>query len=170
MRMPNLLPALVRRRPGRVDLTIGLATRGLYAGLGAVLIAVLARDPAGGPFAIMFSIIIALAVVSEDRWTFDTEAGTLRRRSGILLLAKSWSVDLSTVQALELDSAYRGAMGDDPYSKVSKGSRHDRCAIRLVFVDGRSLVLCSAGPAYIGGLRDRALAIAEVTGLPCHES
>jgi len=170
MRMPNLLPALIRRRPGRVDLTIGLATRGLYAGLGAVLIAVLARDPAGRPFAIMFAIIIALAVLSEDRWIFDTDAGTLRRRAGVLLLAKSWSVDLATVQALELDSDYRGAMGDDPYAKVAAGSKHDRCAIRLVFADGKSLVLCSAGPSHIDGLRARALAIAEATGLPCHES
>lgn len=171
MRMPNLLPALIRRRPpGRVDLTISLATRGLYAGLGAVLIAVLARDPAGRPFAIMFAIIIALAVFSEDRWIFDTDAGMLRRRTGVLLLARSWSVELATVRAVELDSAYRGAPGDDPYASVSAGSGHDRCAIRLVFADGKSLVLCSARPSHIDGLRARALAIAEATGLPCHES
>ncbi len=170
MRMPNLLPALIRRGSGRVDLTIGLATRGLYAGLGALLIAVLARDPAGRPFAFMFAIIIALAVFSEDRWIFDTGAGMLRRRTGVLLLAKSWSVELARVQALELDSAYRGATGDDPYASVSAGARHDRCALRLVFADGKSLVLCSARPSHVDGLRARALAIADATAIPFHES
>lgn len=166
MHIPNLLPTLIRRRPGRVELTIALATRGLYAGLGALLILVLARDQAGRPFAIMFAIVIGLAVFSEDRWIFDSNAGMLRRRVGVLFLAKSWAVNLSTVQAIEVDSAYRGAMGPDPYAKVAAGSKHDRCAIRLLFEDGKSLVLCSAGSAHVAGLTARAQAIAEATGRP----
>jgi hypothetical protein len=170
MLMPNLLPALIRRRPGRVELTISMATRGLYAGLGALLILVLARDPAGRPLALMFAIVIALAVFSEDRWIFDSDAGMLRRRVGVLLLATSWAVNLATVKAIEVVSAYGGALGDDPYAKVAAGSKHDRCAIRLLFEDGKSLVLCSAGPAHVAGITARAQAIAEATGRPFQAS
>ena len=170
MRMPNLLPVLIQRRPGRIELTIGPATRGLYAGLGAVLIAVLARDPAGRPFAIMFAIVIALAVLSEDRWIFDIDAGLLRRRTGVVLLARSWSVPMSSLRSIELDSDYHGAPGPDPYATVASGSKHDRCAIRLHFADGKNLVLCSAGQAQIARVTTLARAVAQATGLQYSET
>lgn len=170
MRMPNLLPVLIQRRPGRIELTIALATRCLYAGLGAVLIAVLARDPAGKPFAIMFAIVIALAVLSEDRWIFDLDAGLLRRRSGVLLLAKSWAVPMTTLRSIELDGHYRGAVGPDPYATVVSGSKHDRCAIRLHFDADKNLVLCSARQAPLPRIKSMAQAMAQATGLQYIES
>ncbi|HRW24107.1 MAG TPA: hypothetical protein P5298_06830 [Spirochaetia bacterium] len=166
----SLLPDLIRRRPGRVELTVSKATRALYLGLGAVLVMVLLRDPSGTPFAVMFALVIGLAALSEDRWIFDGEAREVRRRTGVLIFAKSWAIDLDMVTAIELDADYNGADQGDPYAKVSAGSPKDRCAIRLDLYDGRTLVVVSAKEKRLGELRLRAAAIAEAIGKPLSES
>lgn len=164
------MPSIVRRRPGRVELSISAATRGLYVGLGAALVLTLVRDPAGSPFAVMFAIVIALAALSEDRWIFDGEAREVRKRYGVLFLAKSWAIDLDMVSSIELDSEFEGADGSDPYAKVSPGSAKDRSAIRLVLGDGRTMVMCSAKRKRLPELRERAVAIAETIGKPLVEA
>ncbi|HPB65950.1 MAG TPA: hypothetical protein PLW80_05275 [Spirochaetales bacterium] len=165
----SLLPDLIRKRPGRVELTVSKATRALYLGLGAILVTVLSRDPSGTPFAVMFALVIGLAAVSEDRWVFDGEASEVRRRTGVLFIAKSWAVDLDMISAIELDSEYNGADQGDPYAKVSAGSPKDRCAIRLALYDGRTLVVVSAKEKRLEELRLRATAIAEAIGKPLSE-
>lgn len=166
----SLLPSVTRRRPGRVELTISLATRLLYLALGIALVLTLVRDPASRPFAVMFAIVIALAALSEDRWIFDAGAGEMRRRFGVLFLAKSWAVGLDAISSLELDSAFAGAAPQDPYAKVEPGSGKGRCALSLVMGDGRTMVLCSAGAGKLAALRERGSAIAEATGLPLVEA
>lgn len=170
--MPFLspLPDLIRRRPGRVELTVSKWTRILYVGLGVALVLTLMRDPAGAPFAVMFSIVIALAALAEDRWIFDGEANEVRKRYGSLLLAKSWAVDLDMVSSIELDSDFTGADESDPYAKVSAGSPKDRCAIRVVMSDGRTLVVCAAASKRLEELRARASAAAEAIGRPLAEA
>ena len=165
----SLLPSVSRRRPGRVDLTISLATRLLYLALGVALVLTLARNPEGRPFAVMFAIVIALATFSEDRWIFDAGAGEMRRRFGVLFLAKSWAVGLDTISSIELDASFSGAAPQDPYAKVQPGSGKDRCALSLVMGDGRTMVLCSAGARKLPELRERGAAIAGATGLPLVE-
>jgi len=166
----SLLPDLLRRRPGRVELTVSKWTRILYVTLGVALVLTLVRDPAGSPFAIMFSIVIALAALAEDRWIFDGEAGEVRKRFGTLLLAKSWAIDLDMVSSIELDADFSGADQSDPYSKVSAGSSKDRCAIRIVMNDGRTMVVCAAASKRLGELRTRAAAVAEAIGRPLVEA
>jgi len=166
----SLLPAVVRRRPGRVDLPISPATRLLYLALGVALVLTLVREPAGSPFAVMFAIVISLAALSEDRWIFDAGTGEMRRRFGVLFLAKSWTVGLDAVSSMVLDAAFSGAALQDPYAKVQPGSGKDRCALSLVMGDGRTMVLCSAGTKKLSRLRERAAAIAEATGLPLVEA
>ncbi|PKL08201.1 MAG: hypothetical protein CVV51_10090 [Spirochaetae bacterium HGW-Spirochaetae-7] len=170
MTLLSLLPAIVRRRPGRIELTISPATRLLYVALGFALVLTLVRDPAGSPFAVMFAVVISLAALSEDRWTFDAGAGEMRRRFGVLFLAKSWAVGLDTISSIKVDAEFSGAAPQDPYAKVQPGSARDRCALSLVMGDGRTMVLCSAGTKRLPQLRERAAAIAEATGLPLVEA
>ena len=106
MTLLSLLPAIVRRRPGRIELTISPATRLLYVVLGFALVLTLVRDPAGSPFAVMFAVVISLAALSEDRWTFDAGAGEMRRRFGVLFLAKSWAVGLDTISSIKVDAEF----------------------------------------------------------------
>lgn len=166
----SLLPSLIRRRPDRAELTVSMATRALYVGLGVALVLTLIRDPAGSPFAVMFAIVISLAALAEDRWIFDGSAGEVRRRTGVLFFAKSWAVDLGLVSAIELDARFTGAEAADPYAKVSAGSPKDRCAIRILMSDGKSLVICSGRQKQLPQLRERALAIAEAIGRPLAET
>ena len=166
----SLLPSIIRRRPGRVELSVSASTRALYVGLGVALVLTLVRDPAGSPFAVMFAIVIALAALSEDRWIFDGEAEEVRRRTGVLFLAKSWAMDLGMISAIELDPEFNGAEGGDPYAKVSASAAKDRCALRLALGDGRTLVLCSANRKRLPELRERGVAIAEAIGKPLVEA
>ncbi|GAB1456600.1 MAG: hypothetical protein RBT62_01375 [Spirochaetia bacterium] len=166
----HLLPALVRRRPGRVELTVSPLTRAIYLGLGVILVLILLRDPAGSPFAIMFAIVIAFATLSEDRWIFDGESGEVRRRYGVLLLAKSWAIGLEMVSTIELDTEFSGADPSDPYAKVNAGTGKDRCAIRLVLSDGRTMVVSSGKAKHLAALRERAVAIAEAISRPLVET
>ena len=170
MQRPSLLPDLIQRRPGRVELTVSRWTRILYVALGAALVLTLVRDPAGSPFAVMFSIVIALAALSEDRWIFDGESGEVRKRYGTLLLAKSWAIDVGMVASIELDADFTGADQSDPYAKVSPGSSKDRCAVRLVLGDGKTMVVCAAASKRLPELRARASAAAAAIGRPLVES
>jgi hypothetical protein len=170
MSLFSLLPAISGKRPGRVVLGVSMATRALYIVLGAALVLTLIRDPAGGPFAVMFALVIALAALSEDSWIFDKDAGEMRRRTGVLFLAKSWAIDLETIASIELDAEFEGADAGDPYGKVSTSSGKNTCAIRLVMADGKTLVMCSAKAKRLGELRERAQAIAETIGLTLVES
>ncbi len=170
MKIPNLLPAIVRRRPGRVELSVSPLTRALYLGLGTLLVLVLLRQPSGRPFAVMFAIVIALAAMAEDRWIFDGEAGEVRKRFGLFVLAKSWAIDLGAVASVELESDFSGAEGGDPYGAVRIAERKGHCAMRLVLADGRTLVVCSARRALLPDLRERAAAAAEAIGRPLVEA
>lgn len=162
----SLLPALVRKRPGRVELTVSLATRLVYILLGVILVLILLRNASGTPFAIMFAIVITFAALTEDRWIFDGESGEVRRRFGVLILAKSWAIDVDMVSSIELDSDYSGADPSDPYAKVSAGTKKDRCAIRLVLSDGKTLVVSSSKARQLEGMKERATAIAEAISRP----
>ncbi len=162
----TLLPELVRRRGNRVELSISRATRILYLVLGAALILVLLRDPAGTPFAVMFGIVIALAASMEDRWIFDGDAKEIRKRYGVMILAKSWAIDLDMVTSIKLETVFTGADSDDPHAKVTLGSGKNQCALRLVLSDGRSMVLYAANRKQLAVLRMQATAISETIGRP----
>lgn len=162
----TLLPELVRRRGNRVELSISRATRILYLVLGIALILVLLRDPAGKPFAVMFAIVIALAASMEDRWIFDGDAREIRKRYGVMVLAKSWAIDLDMVSSIQLETVFTGADSDDPLAKVTLGSGKNQCAIRLMLSDGRTMVLYATGQKKLAVLRMQATVIAETIGRP----
>lgn len=162
----TLLPELVRRRGKRVELSISRATRALYVILGAALIMVLLRDPAGKPFAVMFAIVIALAASMEDRWIFDGDAKEIRKRYGVMVLAKSWAIDLELVSSIKLETVFSGADSDDPHAKVTVGSGKNQSAIRLVLSDGRSMVIYSTGHKKLPLMQAQAAAISEAIDRP----
>jgi len=170
MKLPTLMPTMIRRRPGRVEFSLARATRALYAGLGVLLVVILAKEPEGRPFAIMFAIVIALAVLAEDRWIFDREAGEVRRRYGLFLASKSWALDLDSVASLELAADFTGAEGGDPYGKVRIGQPKGRSALSLTLADGRTLVICAARRERLSELRELGLAAAEALDRPLVES
>ncbi len=162
----TLLPELVRRRGNRVELSISRATRLLYLILGVSLILVLLRNPSGTPFAVMFAIVIALAASMEDRWIFDGDAKEIRKRYGVMVLAKSWAIDLDMVTSIRLETVFTGADSDDPLAKVTAGPGKNQCALRLVLTDGRTMVLYAAAQKKLALLRMQATAISEAIGRP----
>lgn len=162
----TLLPELVRRRGNRVELSISRATRILYLVLGIALILVLLRDPAGTPFAVMFTIVITLAVSMEDRWIFDGDAKEIRKRYGVMVLAKSWAIDLYMVSAIQLETVFEGADSDDPHAKVTMGPGKNQCALRLMLTDGRTMVIYAARQKQLAVLQMQATAISETIGRP----
>jgi hypothetical protein len=161
------------KRPGaeRIELCIAPSVRALYLGLGLALIIVLraALGPAS-PFIGMFAVVISLAALNEERWIFDRGRGELRRRFGILILAKSWALDLADLASIELDSEAAAISAADPYTKVGMGIAKDSCALRLVLADGKSLSMYLLPKKHYGLLAEYGRSIAELLSKPFIES
>lgn len=167
----NFAPALVSRRPGRVELTIPALVRGLYLVLGAALLLVLSRSlEPGSPLLWLFGFVIGLAALSEDRWIFDAEAGEMRRRYGLLLLAKSWALDLAELSSIEFDADPGDSSGNDPYQKVPGMVRKGFCCLRAQLADGKGITLCAVPGSRAAALRAHGAAIARATGKPFVEA
>jgi len=162
------LPAL-KRREGRVDLTVNPVLRLGIMVVGGVLAALLAGTDTR-PFAWSAVIVTALAALNEDRWIFDATAGEMRRRSGLLLVARSWAVSLDEVASIELDSDASDLPATDPYARIAGGPGKGSCALRVVMSDGRSMTICAAKVRQLAALRERARAIAEMAGRPMTET
>lgn len=164
-------PALSRPRPDRVDLTVPPIIRLLYIALGVVLIVVLARALGGnGPLIYMFAIVIGLAALAEDRWIFDAGSSEVRRRFGLLLVAKSWAIDLNEVLSVELDSEADEPTPGDPYNKIGTSGGRGMCALRLVLADGRTLTMYALPRKHLPILAERGRIAAESCGKPFIET
>ncbi|HAE22177.1 MAG TPA: hypothetical protein DCG47_07630 [Spirochaetaceae bacterium] len=164
-------PRLTRPSAERVELSLAPVARALYLGLGLVLILVLrATLEPGSPFILMFGIVIGLAALNEERWIFDRGRGELRRRFGILILAKSWAVDLAELASIELDSEAASLSASDPYNKVSMGIAKGSCALRLILADGKSLSMYILPNKHYKLLAEYGKTIAELLSKPFIES
>jgi hypothetical protein len=167
----NFPPRLKRPSAERIELCIAPSVRALYLGLGVALIAVL-RATLGptSPFIVMFAIVIGLAALNEERWIFDRGRGELRRRFGILILAKSWALDLAELASIELDSEAAALSAADPYTKVGMSIAKDSCALRLVLADGKALSMYILPKKHYALLAEYGRSIAELLSKPFIES
>lgn len=167
----NPPPALVRRGDKRVELTIPAAIRAVYLGLGLFLMLVLSRNPAVSlPLMIMFGVVLGLALMSEDRWIFDAQAGEMRRRYGLIILAKSWALDLSSLASIELDLDAYDSGATDPAAKLPGAIRKGWVALNAVLSDGKVLLLCAVPRRHVTRLREKGQAIAAAVGRSFIES
>ena len=167
----TFLPALVRRRPGRVELTVPALVRGGYLALGAAFVYLMSRSLGGSnPITWLFTVIIALASLSEDRWIFDAESREMRRRFGLLLAAKSWALDLDGISSFELDSDAWETASADPTETLPGAMRKGWCALRVILSDGRSVMLSAQPGKRLAALRNLGLAVAETLGKPFEEN
>jgi hypothetical protein len=95
-------------------------------------------------------VILVLATLSEDRWSFDPAAGLVRRRFGLLFLARSWTLPASEVECLALRSGEsgEGLSSEEETEKLAVAlqglGRGPWCALILRLVGGRSVVLAAA--------------------------
>jgi hypothetical protein len=102
----GLLP-VVDQRGSRIHYAIPFSAR-LLASAGALAVAgtgFLLPDGAGSlPRGLWWAtaLVLALAALSEDRWTFDTAARAVRRRFGLLFPARTWSLPLDEVESFAL--------------------------------------------------------------------
>ncbi len=171
MSLLSFPPRMKRPSADRIELCVAPVVRALYLGLGAALILVLrATLGPGSPFIVMFAIVIGLAALNEERWIFDRGRGELRRRFGILILAKSWALDLGELSSIELDSEADALSSSDPYHQVSMGVAKDSCALRLVLADGKSLSMYVLPKKHRALLASYGASIAELLSKPFIES
>jgi len=125
---------------------------------------------AAHPFIYMFSIAMVFVILSEDRWTFDTESETLRRRTGVIFIAKKWTAPLENIAGIEINSDANPTDAQDPYAKFSGAIGKNCCAMRFVLVDGRALTVSVASKKHYEALKSQAVALADFTGKPFTEA
>ncbi len=164
------LPSLIRRRPDRAELTIPAAARLAYLAVGAAFVFLLYRG-FGGAHAVTWLLggIVALAGLSEDRWIFDLGAREMRRRYGLLLIAKSWAVDLGEISSIELDLDAWETASADPYVQLPGNIRKGYCSLRVMLAGGKALTLCAVPGKRADALRERGKAIAALIDRPFAE-
>ncbi|HOX92236.1 MAG TPA: hypothetical protein PLC54_04885 [Spirochaetales bacterium] len=167
----NPTPALIRRNEKRLELSIPNSVRALYLALAVVLMVILSRNPAVSlPILAMFGVVLALAILSEDRWIFDSNANELRRRYGLMIFAKSWALDLSALASIELDLDAYDSGATDPSAKIPGAIRKGWVALNAVMSDGKVLLLCAVPGRRVNKLREYGKAIGQVVGRPFIES
>ncbi|HPE36683.1 MAG TPA: hypothetical protein PK625_05990 [Spirochaetales bacterium] len=164
-------PQMLRPDAERLELVQPRLIRLLYLVLGAVLLVVLVRAMEGFSWlSFMFALVIGLAVLQEDRWSFDMRKREIRRRSGFIFFHRSWALDLSELTSVELLGDASQLSSDDPQYRALAGTGKGRSALGLVLADGRNLTLYVLPAARKEALAERGKAIAELCGLPYVES
>jgi len=171
MQSMNIMYTLNRRGKTRMELALPLFLRGIYLVAGILLILVLMRSLGSShPFIYMFSIAMVFVILSEDRWTFDRETETLRRRTGVVFFAKNWTAPLENIACIEINSDAKPSDSEDPYARFSGAIGKNCCALRFVLVDGRALTVSVASRKRYDALKAQAAALAEFTGKPFIEA
>ena len=131
------LPLVLRLRDAtRLDLGIPPWYRvamGLMAGL--IVAAMFAGEGAPSLIGWAFFAFVALAFFYEESWSFDTKAGRLSHRFGLIILAKTISVPLSEITGLRLVPWTRGTL---PGSSEEKADDANTLAVSRGAQDGQA--------------------------------
>ena len=189
-------PAVARKSERRLDYAPSLLLR-LVSAAASVLALVLGQGQPEGMGRMLWRLgaaILALAALSEDRWSFwsglpgraeaaeggpgadgagDSEGPEVRRRFGLFPFTRSWVLPKERISALELRSGGAGEAALDlsderrrmEASLLGTG-RGPWSALVLVLDDGRSLALAAGGPGRARAFRADGEVLAAHLGLP----
>ena len=187
-------PAVARKSEWRLDYAPSLLLR-LVSAAASVLALVLGQGQPEGMGRMLWRLgaaILALAALSEDRWSFwsglprraeaaeggpdgagDSEGAEVRRRFGLFPFTRSWVLPKERISALELRSGGAGEAALDlsderrrmEASLLGTG-RGPWSALVLVLDDGRSLALAAGGPGRARAVGSDGEVLAAHLGLP----
>ncbi|MEI6385102.1 MAG: hypothetical protein WCQ50_00595 [Spirochaetota bacterium] len=99
-----------------------------------------------GPLGWIFSAIVLLALLYEERWSFDTARGTMAHRFGLVIVAKTFSVPLSGVTGFRLVPWTRGTL---PGSAEERTDAANTLAVSRGAQDGQ------ANPRVLAGIHKK---------------
>jgi hypothetical protein len=173
MSMPNPFdraPALTRS--GEV-LTLGpnAARRFVFPVSGLAVLFVLGRDlPA--PFFWVLAATAAAGLLGVDTWSFDLRSRTVRRRVGVVLLARSWGFPFDQVSDLRLSEALpplasrpgMEAAPRDPAAALLGADRPGWHSLSLDLENGKCVTLAAVPPFAADKLEETAAALSEACG------
>lgn len=182
------LPLRLRRtKNGRLVYSIPLWYRICMAALALVVAgSILTLPGRPAPLAWIILVIVALAGLYEERWSFDAEARRVSHRSGLLFAARTLRIPFDEVEEFRLLAHVRGTIpgSEDererniaalaagrPDDSSKKRSSFKKPYILIVFdaSDGRRYVLDRMGARSAARLRYVTAQIAEHCGKPFRE-
>jgi hypothetical protein len=166
-----LMYTLIQRPDGSLHLTLVKKIRLIYLALSVLLVVVLHRSlGATHPLMLGFYLLLPLLVVSEDRWIFDLPNGYLRRRFGLIFLAKTWHLPLVELAAIEYSQELAEAMNrQDPHQRIAGAVGSRDAGLRLSLTNGQSLTLYAASRKHYSTIKQQADQLASALNLPAQE-
>jgi hypothetical protein len=173
---------LIKLRDGRLVYGIPLWYRLVMASIAALVavsLAVSGAAPSLGGWIVL--AIVALAACYEERWTFDASAGRITHRAGLLMAARSTTIEFAKIERFRIAPFVRGTIpgSEDEQAENAAalaGGRSDDGTRRRSFVkkpylrliceasDGASWLLDTVGARKIETLKMNAARIASYCG------
>lgn len=168
---------------------IPAATRIVFAAIGAAFVAgaVVSSGAAAigdlpgalGPAGIAVVAVVLLAVLYEERWTFDPASRSIVYRFGLLFAAAKRVFPFGSVESVGLERFVKGVRpGDVPPPEDERGGprllgnlfrpKAFRSLV-LNLSDGSRLVVETEGEKKAAALEAAALKISEMAGIPLEE-
>lgn len=169
--------------------TIPGATRIVFAAIGAAFVAGAAvssgaasiGDLTGalGPAGIAVVAVVLLAVLYEERWTFDPSSRSIVYRFGLLFAAAKRVFPFDSIESVGLERFVKGVRpGETPPPEEDRGGprlfgnlfkpKAFRSLV-LNLADGSRLVVETEGEKKAAALEAAALKISEMAGAPLEE-
>jgi hypothetical protein len=138
---------LALRSPARLSLGIPLWYRLSMGFLEALLVASMySGGSSPGPLGWFFSAIVLLALLYEEKWSFDTDTLSISHRFGLIIVAKTFSVPLAEVTGFRLVPWTRGTL---PGSAEERADAANTLAVSRGAQDGQ------ANPRVLSGIHKK---------------
>lgn len=188
------------RKGGALEASVPRLSRTALGVVCATLAAVGFAEADGGfslgPAGIAAFAVAALALLYEERWTFDPASASIRFRFGLLFAAKTVSVPFADAEAVAVETFLKGRASDaaapgggtpegggsegsggsSPFASLGRSTflarlfapkRYYRLVVRLK--DGERMVVDTVGERKAAILREAAERIAAMAGIPAEE-
>lgn len=153
-------------RNGRLIYGIPLWYR-LFSGITALILIAAAIFSGGlGTAGTVILGIVVLASFYEERWVFDTKAGTCTGRIGLVFAARKTSFAASDVSLVRIDIFAKGRLDQHDLPPTDKMPRGSQARLIVELHDGQRFMLDSVALKNSGDMEMNARAIAQALGAP----
>lgn len=153
-------------RNGRLIYGIPLWYR-LVSGITALILIAAAVFSGGlGTVGTIIIGIVVLASLYEERWVFDTVAGSCTGRIGLLFAARKSSFKASDVGLVRIDMFAKGRLDQHDLPPLDKMPRGSQARLIVELLDGERYMLDSVSIKNRDDLEINARAIAQALGAP----
>lgn len=166
-------------RPEQLVLSFGWGWRAFFGAVAALLAYGMLQDGVAGAIGIIFTAILVLAALYDDRWDFDREAGVIAHSSGLLLVKRTKRYPLSDLREVltrgrtpssDVPSAPEGMLGRGPHRGPPRGVNRGFTRLWLRFEETGDVDIQMDSNRHREALQNLAMEIARFCDVPYRDT